>query len=680
VLEFQINSLLSGLGTPLANAASVAYKQVSNPLIDMVESLNPKSDKHFTDIIAGAKAMMQGFGSDLIYFKSGWVNGYPLDMKLSIRDAAQRLQITEKEARKKFTDAIIAERVKLAKERDPTIDTKQVKAALEKNFKPSDEQLEEFVRESYDYMRGAIPDWLGGKYIRMPTKLSVAIDEYGKARFRRYKIAMLASRKAREEAGQNSKKYEELYNKYMKQSMEHVKFGDDVRKLPEEAQAEAVKQSFYKMEEDLNRVFGEDILPYKTVKEYALREMFQQRLTGVPKKVQAMRHEYPATHLFIPFMKTPWNITKEGSTFIPVFPSVMKKYLGPDNILDANGIPKINPDKMGAYYEFTNEELIARQILGGTAFLAVMGMVQSGNITGKPRDAAEAQAWKDAGIPQSSIKVGDTWIAYDRIEPIATVLGLSAEIGRTWQELGDLPQADKDEEWASTIGKGTFHAIKANIMQKSFIEGFNSFFNDVVQAGRTGTVDALATAVTRQYTPALLNQIARAMDPYERQATTTLEKIQQRIPLAREELPIEYGLTGGPRETNAAQVWTSFNIQAAEQTPLQRYIYDLGVTKMREDKDLKGVDLNNDQLARLRQLSNEFVTPRLERYVASERFQRLPESRKKFMLDKIIDRYKRVPRQRFYNELRRTDPKMALKFKNELYRSRGMEERMQVVE
>ena len=682
VLEVQLNGLLSGLGTPLANAASVVYKQIANPIIDLVESANPKSDKHWLDIIAGIQAQLQGFASDMVYFKSGWVNGYPLDINRSITEMARRFNISPTAARKKLTDQIIEERVALALQRDPTIDEQAVRATLQKNFKPSQEQLDEYVRESYDYMRGAIPGQ-AGEFVRIPTKLSVAIDEYGKARFRRYKLAMLASQKARQEAGNDNVKYKKLYDQYLQASMQHMQFGDDVKNLNPKLRTEAVKDSFAKMSDDLDAVFGKGLMPYKTVKEYALREMFQQRLTGFPKWVQESRQQYPVVHLAVPFLKTPWNITKEGFSYVPVIPQVLKKYLGPQykpqsvDALLKDIPPVLDPNKLGAYYELTNEEMLARQMMATGLFTAVMGMTQEGNVTGKPRDAAEAQAWKDAGIPQSSIKLGDTWYSYERIEPIATVLGISAEIARSWDEWTEKNPADKDEDWATDFGKAALFTLKANIVQKSFVEGFSGVIDDFSQGVRTGSLEPVASAVGRQFIPAFINQIARVADPYERQATTFGEKLQQRIPIAREQLPIDYGLAGGPRETNKLQAITSFNVKNAEQTPLQQYIYGLGVTKLREDKDLKGVKLGNEQLALLRKMSNDFLTPRLEQYVLRAEFRNATDAKKKVKLERYIDQLKRVPRQRFYNELRRTDPAMAQKFKNVILEKRGRPELMQ---
>jgi hypothetical protein len=670
-IEIQINSLLSGFGTPIANAASVIYKQITNPMIDAVESLNPKSQKEFGDVVAGIQAMLQGFGSDAMYFKAGWTNAYPLDIDLNIRDSAKRLNISEADAREKFRQAIIEERVGLALQREPNLNRQSVYDTLNKNYKPTDDEINAFVKESYDYVRGAIPARFGGNIIRMPTRLSVAIDEYGKARFRRYKIAMLASQKARSESKGNAKKYKELYDQYMTDSMEHIKIDDDFAGKPDAdmLRAEAVKRSFGKLQQDLDKVFGADVTAYKTVKEYALREMFQQRLTGSVQAVQDARNKYPLLHLFVPFMKTPWNIVKEGTTFIPGLPQVAKKYLGPK--VDEKGIPN-DMKNMGAYYEFTNEELLARNILGGTLFAMGMGMVQEGMLTGKPRNAAEAQAWKDAGIPQSSIRIGDVWVAYDRIEPLATPLGLIAEMGRLWDDVASLPEADqKWDVWGEEVGKGMGFAIKSQILQKTFFEGINTLVGDTVTAIERGDPSSVAVAIGRQFTPAILNQVARSIDPYDRQATTVVEKIQQRIPGLREELPIEYGLTGGPRERNMAQALTSFNVQSADQTPLQKAVYDLGVTKMREDDDLKSVELNNDQLSMLRKMSNDYISPRLERYVSSPFFSRQSKARQKVLLEKQIDRLKRGPRQRFYNMLRRSDPEMAQKFKVEMLRKRG---------
>ena len=62
---------------------------------------------------------------------------------------------------------------------------------------------------------------------------------------------------------------------------------------------------------------------------------------------------------------------------------------------------------------------------------------------------------------------------------------------------------------------------------------------------------------------------------------------------------------------------------------------------------------------------------RLNAFVVRPSFQRLPDPQKKIRLEKYIDKLKRIPRIRFYNELRRTDPEMARKFKNEVLRKIG---------
>ena len=668
-IELQINALLSGLGTPLANAASVVYKITTNPLLDAIEAMNPKSAKYFADVVSAMDNMRQGFGADLQYMRAGWTQGYPLDIVTSIRDAAAKLNISQSEAKEVLKDSIIAQRVRLAKEKGANESVEELTAAYKTHLKLSDKEVETFIHESYDYVRASIPG-KGGEIIRWPTKLSVALDEYGKARFRRYKIGMMASEKARADVAKGKGDYKTLRDKYNKEALQHIVVDSKNNKFLPVEEVEAVKKNFAKIQADLNKTFNSkeskefdaSYQPYETVKEYALREMFQQKLVGMPKAVSDLKNKHPSLALFVPFLKTPWNITKEGFSYVPVVPQLMKKYIGTG---DKNAVIP------GAYYEITKEEMLARQAMGATSFAVIMGLVEQGRVTGKPQTAGEAQAWKDAGVPSSSIRIGDTWIAYDRIEPLATVIGLSAELARTWDDIGNLPEADQDYiRYGKEIGKGTMFALKSNIMQKSFMEGFSTFFNTVMD-DRGGGLEQGVSGIVRQFTPALLNQIGRVVDPYERQATTITERIMQRLPLIRENLPQEFGLYGKGRETNIAQAMTSFNVQTAEDTPLQKYIYSLGIKKIREDKTLKGVKLNNDQLAKLRKMSNEYLSVRLNAFVVRPSFQRLPDPQKKIRLEKYIDKLKTIPRIRFYNELRRTDPEMAKKFKNEVLRKIG---------
>ena len=653
-LEAVINGYLSGFGTPIANAISVGVQNFTAPTLEMIGALTDtikitKGNREFADAVAMFEAALEGFGADMIFLKQGWKSGYPLDITRSTSALARQLKVSPAKARE-----IIGKEIAASKARkqfaDPTNTSsmKDLEAAyFKKGFTP--DEFESYMDESYDYIRGAIPAEYGGNIIRWPTRLTVAIDEYGKARFRRQKIAQMASVKAREDSKKGLGSYRDLYNKYRKDSLRVV----------DEAKAEDIEDVFGQMKMDIGKVFGNDpetLVPYKSIKEFALRQTFQAPLIGFVKEAQNLRRDSALLTYFVPFIKTPWNILKEGTSFVPGLGVALRpKYL-----------EGATPVKM------SNDELIPRQILGASMFAGVAALYGSGQITGSPRDAAEAQAWKDQGIQPFSIKIGDTWVAYQRIEPIATVLGLAADLIRITDEFNQSKDPDKDEKWLETQVKPVLTALKSNMFSKSFMEGFANITEVITDPGRY--IESFTAAGLRPLSPAFLNMVARSTDPYERLATNPIEKLQQRFPFLRQELPVEYGAIGGPRETDFVQAITGFGVKSAPQSPLQAELARLDFTKGRVGDTVMRVGLNTQQLADMREMSAEMLTPVLENFIQSATYQQASDSRKKWMLDRLTETTQSRVRRAYFFKLKNEDPKVARKFYNELVLSKGLED------
>lgn len=501
--------------------------------------------------------------------------------------------------------------------------------------------------EAYDYIRGAIPAEYGGNIIRWPTRAAVAIDEYGKARFRRQKIAQMASVKAREDSAKGMGSYRELYDKYRKESLSVV----------DEGKALEIEEVFGRLKTDIGKVFGQDVedfTPYKSIKEFALRQTFQSPLLGAAKAAQDIRRDSAFVAYFVPFIKTPWNILKEGTTYVPGLGIAFRpKYLD-----------GATPVKM------SNDELIPRQILGASMFAGVAAMYGSGQITGSPKNAQEAQAWKDQGIQPFSIKIGDSWVSYQRIEPIATVLGLAADLLRVTDDYVQNP--DMDQSVLDEAVKPILVAMKSNILSKSFMEGFSNILEVTSDPARY--IESFTAAGLRPLSPAFLNMVARSTDPYERLATTPLEKLQQRFPFLRQDLPVEYGAIGGPRETDFVQAITGFGIKSAPQSELQQELADLNFTKGRVGDTIMRVGLTTEQLGEFRQMSAEMLTPILERLIRSPSYRNMSKSRRKKVLEDVTTKAQGKIRMAYFGKLRREDPEVARKYYNQEILKRGLED------
>lgn len=655
-LEAVINGYLSGTMTPIANALSIAVQNMLRPTVYAIGALTDatkltKGDRTLGEAYAMLQAATEGFVADLHYFRTGWTRGYPIDVQATVKELAAGTGRTVPEVKASISQAY-ARRSALdegLQEGTPEF-TARVDALSE--FEPTPEQINQYVHEGYDYVRKAIPG-KGGEIVRIPTKLTVAIDEYGKARFRRQKIAQMAAIKARQEAGNDDVRYRELLDSYKKE-------------------ASVITNDFGEMERRLGRMFGaseKDWLPYTTVREFALDNTFQSRLYGLPANIQKLKNEAgddaagEARRLLlgtmVPFVKTPWNILKEGVTYVPGLPFAFRpKY-------SEGGVP----------VKMDNDELIPRQILGLGMFAGIMSLYAAGRVTGAPRDGQEAQSWKDEGKSAFAIKIGDTWIPYQRIEPIATAFGLAGDLQRAIEDYN----ADKnpDKKFYGDLITDIMIGLKYHILSKSFMEGFSLVLEGVTDPARVD--EKIASQLLRPLTPAIVNEAARILDPYERQATTPIEKLQQRVPFLRESLPQEYGLYGGPRETNRIQAITGFGIISdSERSPVQMELSRLNYTKGRVGDKIKGLDMTNEQIARYRQLSAEMVTPALTGLVESDSYQQLPDSRKKVVLDNVIDKMKKSAGKRMFAELYSTDPDFARRFYNKIILEKGLEDSVEL--
>jgi hypothetical protein len=666
-LEAIINGYLSGFGTPIANAISIGVQNFTAPTLEAIGAMTDalrltnrlrdesgnllKPNRELRDAVAMFEAALEGFGADVMFFKQGWKSGYPLDINRSSASLARQLGVSTTEARKVIIKEIAAQKAaKAFADPQNTSTMEQLTKGFEKQItkeglKP--DEFEAYMDEAYDYISGHIPAKFGGKVIRWPTRATVAIDEYGKARFRRQKIAQMASLKAREDEAKGIGSYRELYNKYRK----------DALKIVDEGKAGEMEDVFGKMKMDIGRVFGQgdlDMTPYSSVKEFALRQTFQSPLFGAAKAAQDIRRDHAFVAYFVPFIKTPWNILKEGVSFVP----------GAGYVFRPGYLKGADPIKM------SNDELLPRQILGASLFAGVGALYASGNVTGAPKNADEAQAWKDQGIQPFSIKIGDSWVSYQRIEPIATVLGLAADLMRVTDEYVQNP--DMDKSVMDEAAKPILVAMKSNILSKSFMEGFSNILEVMSDPARY--MESFAASGLRPLSPAVLNMVARASDPYERLATTPLEKLEQRFPFLRQQLPVEYGAIGGPRETNFAQAITGFGITSGPETELQQELARLNYTKGRVGDTIMRVGLNTEQLGEFRKMSAEMLTPVLDRFINSATYRNATDPRRKVLLEKVTNSVQSKIRNRYFAQLRRQDPEVARKFYNQEILKRGLEE------
>jgi hypothetical protein len=390
---------------------------------------------------------------------------------------------------------------------------------------------------------------------------------------------------------------------------------------------------------------------------------FQSPLVGIPKELQKIQKNNAFINYMIPFIKTPWNILKEGVSYTPVLgiglrPSYRKL-----------------TDQGYVIEKLSKDEIIPRQMLGLSMFAGVYAMFEAGSITGAPRDGQEAMEWRAKGIQPFSVRIGDTWVPYQRIEPVATPLGLAADLFRAHYDYVNDPNPDK--ELYDNFIKNTLIGLKSHITSKSFMEGFATLTEVVTDPARAG--EQFASAMLRPTIPAIVNEAARLTDSKERLAGSPIEALQKRIPVARQALPQDFDpLSPEGRQTDVNQAITGFPIRSeSDRSPIQVEAGRVNADVGRITDKLKGVGLSSEQTARLRQMYAEALEPRLSAYIQSPFYQGMSDAKKKVALEKLATKIRADVRKKYTYELFRTDRDVARKMRNKLLEKAGLPEEMQ---
>lgn len=269
--------------------------------------------------------------------------------------------------------------------------------------------------------------------------------------------------------------------------------------------------------------------------EYSLKMTFSNEAgdaftQGVMKVLEAA----PVLKFVLPFVKTPTNILKFGLDRSPLG-------LAKDSVLaltsskyrDAftNGTP--------AY----RAEIIGRMTTAATATagLAFYMTNNEGAITGGgPQNKEEKDALKATGWQPYSIRIGDKYVSYNRLDPIATPLGILADI----LEFNKVNAPTNDSD-ASQALSALLVSMTYNLTDKSYLRGLNNLMNTVRDPETYGP--KLLQDMVGGLVPNTLNQLQNTESKVLlRESRSVTDAVMKRIPMVSENLPPQRSFLGDP--------------------------------------------------------------------------------------------------------------------------------------
>ncbi|WP_157784781.1 thermonuclease family protein [Sphingobium xenophagum] len=321
---------------------------------------------------------------------------------------------------------------------------------------------------------------IAGKIIRTPTRLLSSADELFKGMARRMELNGLAVRKATAEglSGEEGKRR--------------------VAELVSNPTDEMLEQAF----------------------DYGRYLTFQRPLGEAGNSITRLSNSNPGWKVIFPFVRTPTNLLKFALERSPAAPVVREWRRD----FRAGGAKR--------------DLAMARALVGSGVGALVAQMAADGLITGNgPADEKARALLRADGWQPYSIKVGDRYVSYQRLDPFASTLGVAAGMVELQGHMTDKQQED--------VALLVTASVMQNLSSKTWLSGLGDMVDAVNDPSRYAsgwikrTVGSLAV-------PAGVAQIARTVDPTLREADTIMDAVRRRVPGLSKSLPEQRDVWGRP--------------------------------------------------------------------------------------------------------------------------------------
>lgn len=598
----------------------------------------------------------------LRYFKSAMKTGIASDVETDIRIVARRAGLTEEKLKEKAKEAYVRSWAAT----DDSITEADIDAFVD-SINLTDQEALRFFSDIEFMANQRVPDKL--KWITLPQRGAVAIDEAAKVFFRTLKVSEMARKQALQQSKATGRPVNELHAEYFADVMNahNARYQGEIdlaKEIETTSNFKAVRGATAALEKKSNEffkpLFSSEDIPYEDIREFALNLTFQRRLptqtlspvTGavnlLGRAKGRMGKEYSLgenvigalTSVAFPFTKTPYNIVMDGMSYtplalIPFFrPKILKKKMREGKTVTEVGYEEdwLTKVAVGSAFMMSIGTLFATQNEDGLPF-----------ITGTPKDLEERRRWQQAGIPERSVLVGDVYVPFDRIEPIGTFLGLYVDLAeavfreRDFEDPEETPLVDTADE---LIGALLNASLNKTVLESGirFLDNFRYSNKSLVEGAIASGVD-----IGKGFIPTGVSDLARILDEEERIAKTGYEKVIQRVPGLRETLPVATPqFEGVDMNQNLFEIITKMNFVPTNQSQVQKEIYRKEANIPVIDSEFVGVKLDGRELSLLRELAAPYQNAMLSALVESGEYKlagnQFGASRQKVLIEDYASR------------------------------------------
>lgn len=319
--------------------------------------------------------------------------------------------------------------------------------------------------------------------------------------------------------------------------------------------------------------------------EAARRGTFTNSLGDVGKIMQYAASKIPGARYVFPFIRTPANIMDYTWERTPVL-NVLNNQMREDFL--AGGVRR--------------DTAVAKTAIGGAFYIMAAQLAAEGKITGHLDKKSSAE--KLGGQQAYSIKVGDTYYAYNRLDPIGMIFGLAADFSNITGNIDDGRRSD--------ISAAMITAISSNLLSKSYLSTASELFQiigNVEQTERSTQFGRFISRQTASFIPfsSLVRTVRRNDDTTVREVWDLMDTLKNSVPGYSKDLyphrnvfgdPVVYG--GGLGPDIASPIYTSKESDNPAANEIARLNIDLQLPArtIASGKGTQSIDLTHEQYDR----------------------------------------------------------------------------------
>jgi len=300
----------------------------------------------------------------------------------------------------------------------------------------------------------------------------------------------------------------------------------------------------------------------------------------------------------VPFLHTPINIAKFGLERSPL---AMPRAI----ISTARKAPEA-PEQFG------------RAMMGSILATGIGSLVYQGKIditAEAPTNPAERDRWYREGKQPFSVRIGDHWISYQRMEPL----------NQTLAQVGAVVQAIRSGDDSTAFEKGTMAvaSIVKNMASQSYLLNLSAFMDLATDPQRYGPkfFENLITG----FVPfsSLARTIVQITDPTVRRPKGIVQAIEANVPGLAQNVPARLSVFGEPQmrtNTPFERAIVPYQRSVAKQSPVDAELERLGVNVGFVGSSIGGVKLTPDQQRQYQTLAGQLRRQAIERMMNSAEY------------------------------------------------------------